>query len=117
MGIAFVETRLASVIAHPQIFKRQATRTNSEFTLRRAARKYDLCELFKLLADHHVDGLSHFGCTVVSSTGRGDQDVLLRPFAFINHISQLPDVDLEMCRAVAEICAVSGDRCRRVFQA
>ena len=68
-------------------------------------------ELLDLLADGGVGGLTNARCAVSRAAGDGDQDVLLRPFALVDDLTQLVEVDLELRRTVPERRSVIGD-CR-----
>ena len=58
MGVAAVETGLASVISRAQVLDRHATLAVPEFALRRTARKDNASELLDLLTDGGVGGLA-----------------------------------------------------------
>ena len=110
MGVAAVEAGLAAVISCAQLLDRHAPLAEPELPLRGAAREDDVRELFDLLADRRVGGLPHARRAVSGAASDGDQDVLLRPFALLDDLAQLVEVDLELRRAVPERRAVVGDR-------
>jgi hypothetical protein len=70
----------------------------------------DVRELFDLLPNCRIGGLTHTRSAVVGTTGYGDQDVLLRPIAFAEDFAQLGEINLELCSAVLECGPVIPDR-------
>src|SRR3954451_20575911 len=109
MGVAPVQAWLAAVVSRPNVFDGHALLSQPEFTLRLVTREDDVCKLFDLLANRGVGGLTHARCAVSRTAGDGDQDVLLRPFALIDDLTQLVEVDLELRCAVPERGAIICD--------
>ena len=72
MGVAAVETGLAAVVSRPQFLCVHAPLADPELTLRRTAGKNDVGELFNLLANRSVGGLSDAGRAVSGAAGDGD---------------------------------------------
>ena len=102
MGIAAVETRLAAVVAQPELINGDRALAKPELTLRLTACEDDVRELFDLLSQCRVGGLTHTGCAVVGTTSYSDQDVLLRPIALAENLPQLGEINLELSSAVGK---------------
>lgn len=104
-----METRLTAVISRAEFLDGHPPLADPEFPLRRATRKDDVGELFDLLADRGVGGLPDARRAIAGAASDGDQNVFLRPVAFVDDFAQLVEVDLELRRTKAQCRALIGD--------
>jgi hypothetical protein len=102
MGIAAVETGLATVIAQPEFFHSRRTLANPELALRRAAREDNVRKFLDFLSQGRVCGLAHTRCAVGLATCYSNEDILLRPIALAVDLPQLVKIDLKLRSPVRE---------------
>jgi hypothetical protein len=104
-----VEARLATVVARSQFADADGTLAKPKLALRHAARKDEVCKLLDLLSHCLIGGLPHARSAVVGASSYADQDVLLRPVAFVEDFPQLGEVDFELCGAVGQCGPILDD--------
>ena len=102
MGIAAVETGLATVVARQELIRGRRTLAKPKLSLRLTACEDDVRELFDLLSQRRVGGLTHAGCSVGLTTCYSNEDILLRPITLAVNLSQLVEINFKLGSAMRE---------------
>src|SRR4051812_5030731 len=102
MGIAAMHTRFRPIIAVTKFVQARGTIAYPEITLRRAARKNHMRELFDFSPKRFIRAVAYPGCTVCFGPGHRDQNVLLSPVALSIGLAKVLELDLELFRPLCE---------------
>ena len=109
MRVAAIKTRLQAAISGADLLRVQIPLPKPEFALRLATGEDDIGKTFDLPPDGLVGGLPHPGRAVGSAARDGDEDILLCPTTVAEHLTHLPEIDLELVCSVGQGGAVVGD--------
>jgi hypothetical protein len=100
--VASVQAWFTSIVAAAQLSHSYRALAEPKFPLRRAACKNHMREFLNFFSQCFVGCLPNSGYAITFASSDRNQDVFLRPLAFIEYLAQFREIDFELSGPVCE---------------